>query len=149
MSIIYEPTGKAREYSDLAANFYRGCSRGCTYCYAPAILRLKRPDFLKATLRKGVIASFEKDAKKFEGDKRNILFSFTSDCYQPLEEKMKVTRQALYSAVRHNLTITILTKGGWLATRDFDLLRQNKKNKFAVSLTTDDKKDWVKEYNNR
>ena len=34
MSIIYEPKGKAREYSPLAVNLYRGCSHGCLYCYA-------------------------------------------------------------------------------------------------------------------
>ena len=41
MSIIYEPRGKAREYSELAANLYTGCSHGCRYCYCPAILRKK------------------------------------------------------------------------------------------------------------
>lgn len=28
MSIIYEPRGKAKEYSYLAANLYSGCSLG-------------------------------------------------------------------------------------------------------------------------
>ena len=31
MSIIYEPRGKAREYSELAVNLYTGCSHGCRY----------------------------------------------------------------------------------------------------------------------
>ena len=45
MSIIYEPTGKAREYSPLAANFYDGCDHGCKYCYAPGIRRKERIDY--------------------------------------------------------------------------------------------------------
>jgi len=141
MSIIYEPTGKAKEYADLAANFYRGCSHGCVYCYAPAILRMTRKNFQNSTPRKNIIAAFEKDAKKFANDKRNILFSFTSDCYQPIEAERKIIRLAIHASLRNNLNITILTKGGLLATRDFDLLKRNKLNRFAVTLTTDDNKE--------
>lgn len=32
---IYEPSGKAREYSPLALNLYKGCDHGCNYCYVP------------------------------------------------------------------------------------------------------------------
>ena len=31
--IIYQPSGKAAEYSRWAANLYNGCSNGCCYCY--------------------------------------------------------------------------------------------------------------------
>ena len=34
MNVIYEPKGRAREYSELACNLYRGCTHGCRYCYA-------------------------------------------------------------------------------------------------------------------
>ncbi len=30
---IYNPSGKAGEYSYWACNFYVGCSNGCEYCY--------------------------------------------------------------------------------------------------------------------
>lgn len=30
---IYNPSGKAGEYSRWACNFYTGCSNGCDYCY--------------------------------------------------------------------------------------------------------------------
>ena len=45
MSIIYQPKGKAREYSPLAANLYLGCNHGCKYCYAPSIRFQTRQDF--------------------------------------------------------------------------------------------------------
>ena len=33
MSLIYEPKGKAREYSPLALNVYSGgCDHACRYC---------------------------------------------------------------------------------------------------------------------
>lgn len=30
---LYNPKGRAGEYSTWAVNFYNGCSNGCTYCY--------------------------------------------------------------------------------------------------------------------
>ena len=39
MRVVYEPKGRAREYSELACNLYRGCVHGCRYCYAPACMR--------------------------------------------------------------------------------------------------------------
>lgn len=41
LQAIYEPKGKAAEYAAYACNLYRGCTHGCTYCYAPQVL--KRP----------------------------------------------------------------------------------------------------------
>src|SRR3972149_6634508 len=45
MGVIYEPTGKAREYAELAVNLYSGCGHSCGYCYAPACLKKTRADF--------------------------------------------------------------------------------------------------------
>lgn len=42
-SIIYAPAGQAGEYAKLAANPYRGCGHGCTYCLAPDTL-IQRAD---------------------------------------------------------------------------------------------------------
>jgi hypothetical protein len=33
MQIIYEPAGRAREYSELAANLYRGCDQLRIPCF--------------------------------------------------------------------------------------------------------------------
>ncbi len=30
---LYQPSGKAAEYSAWACNFYTGCSNDCEYCY--------------------------------------------------------------------------------------------------------------------
>ena len=72
------------------------------------------------------------------GDPRSILLSFTSDLYQPANDKFKLSRMALNILNRNNLTATVLTKGGMRAYEDFDLLSKNKNNTFAVTLTTDD-----------
>ncbi len=123
-SIIYESRGKAKEYCELAANLYRGCSHCCSYCYAPATLHISREEFCKPLVRQDVIAKFEKDATYLEkiGEKRTILLSFTTDPYQPLDVREQLTRKAIQILHNHNLKVSILTKGGKRSERDFDLL---------------------------
>jgi DNA repair photolyase len=128
MTIIYEPEGKAREYSPMAANLYKGCAHGCKYCYAPANTKTKRvvfhnPEYIRP--RPDILKALKKDAAKLAGDKREILLSFTSDVYQPIEKDLRITRQAMEILTTHGLTITVLTKGGpWGILRDMDLLNE-------------------------
>lgn len=140
MKIIYEPRGKALEYSPLAANLYKGCSHKCSYCYAPSATFKKRVVFHSDEYirpRTNILDDFEKDCKKIAGDKREILFSFTTDPYQKIDEELQITRKALIIALKYDLFPVILTKGGKLSTRDFDILSQFKNSKFGVSLTHD------------
>jgi DNA repair photolyase len=66
---------------------------------------------------------FEKDAMRLGNDGRKILFSFLSDPYQPIEAKEQVTRRALELVKKYGLKSQILTKGGELVERDFDLFK--------------------------
>ena len=87
MKVIYEPTGTAREFAPLAASLYfGGCGHGCLYCYGPRTIRRRREAFVNhAGLRQDVLTCLEKDAQRIRGDDREILVSFSSDPYQPLE----------------------------------------------------------------
>jgi DNA repair photolyase len=113
---IYNPSGKAGEYSYWACNFYNGCSNGCTYCY----------------LRKGVLAHvcggdtptlkkcfkdeahaqeiFEKEFRKNlpELQKHGLFFSFTTDPFLP--ETNQLTRLAMRKCLAGNVPVKILTK---------------------------------------
>jgi DNA repair photolyase len=98
MNVIYEPKGRAREYSELACNLYHGCTHGCLYCYAPVCMRTTGEDWhSKAEPRAHVLAKLEKDAAALSGDSRKILFCFLSDPYQPIERRERLTRQAYQS----------------------------------------------------
>ena len=132
MLTIYEPAGKAKEYSELALNLYRGCDHGCTYCYAPSILHMPRKDFIIPTPRLGIIDALRKDAPKFSG--RQVLLCFTCDPYQKLDVEYKLTRQAIEVLHENNISVRILTKGGLRAERDFDLL--GPEDAFGVTLTS-------------
>ena len=142
MSIIYEPRGKAREFAPLALNLYKGCGHACIYCFAPSATYCDRQTFSSPAYirpRPGILAALEWEATKLAGDPREILLSFTSDPYQPLEKTLKLTRLALRILMAHDLTVTILTKGGaWGIIRDQDLLRLNTSNAWSVTLTHDD-----------
>lgn len=123
-TIIYEPRGRAKEYSELAANLYSGCDHGCVYCYAPLATRKKRDTFIHSKPREGVLNKFLDDAIELEKQKetRPILLSFTTDPYQKIDEKYQLTRDAIRILHKHNLKVSILTKGGKRSERDFDLL---------------------------
>lgn len=140
MKVIYSPSGRAEEYSELAANLYNGCGHGCEYCYAASIRKIRRAQYFSPSyvhLRKNVLKELKKDAKNMAGDKRPILFSFLSDPYQPLEKVQSATREALSTMAKYRLRPQILTKAGtWSITRDKDVLQQCN-GIWAATLTTD------------
>ncbi len=134
-SVLYEPKGKAREYSEIAVNLYRGCTHRCEYCYAPATLRLKKENFSVSVLRDNILKKLEKDALKLylENEIGPVLLCFTCDPYQPIDDEYQISRQAIQILHQYNIRVTILTKGGKRAERDFDLL--SKIDWFGVTLT--------------
>ncbi len=123
MRIIYQPKGRALEYSPLACNQYMGCVHGCKYCYAPACMRTSSQKWMsKVSIRKNVLEDFEKDARRLENSSKRILFSFLSDPYQPIEKEHHITRKCLELVAKYNLQCSILTKGSReLIEQDFDL----------------------------
>lgn len=132
--IIYQPKGRAGEYAGLALNLYRGCSHGCTYCYAPQMLKCDRATFHAEQVPKAnAIERVERDAARLRDDPRRVLLNFTHDPYDPADAERKLTRQAIAILHRHGLGVDILTKAGLAATRDFDLLGD--KDRVAVTLT--------------
>ncbi|MFC1929737.1 radical SAM protein [Chloroflexota bacterium] len=133
--VIYEPRGRAGEYAPLAVNLYRGCGHGCIYCYAPEATLIDRQEFIEATPRQDIIEKLGKDAPQaaLDGNKGNVLLCFTCDPYQPIDAEYQLTRQAIEILHKNGFNVTILTKGGKKAERDFDLLRHG--DEFATTLT--------------
>ena len=113
---IYNPSGKAGEYSYWACNFYVGCSNGCTYCYckkgilAP-VMGQDKPQ-LKACFKseKHALEVFGKELKEnLEGlRKHGLFFSFTTD--PMLAETYYLTLRAIGHCVNNSIPVKILTK---------------------------------------
>ena len=135
MGIIYEPKGRAGDYAHLAITHYTGCDHKCKYCYVRTMPQWKDKDFDKtpAAPRENVIEKLRKEAPKFYGTDKRVLISFMGDPYCPIEADKKLTRGVIEILRVFNIPFTILTKGGTLAARDFDLYGPN--DAFAATLT--------------
>ena len=113
------------EYS---INAYRGCSHGCSYCYArptheylgfSAGLDFESKIMVKATapdlLRKELCSP--------KWQPQLLAMSGVTDCYQPAEKAFRLTRQCLDVLAEFRNPVSIITKN-YLVTRDIDLLSQ-------------------------
>ena len=137
MSLIYTPKGEALEYSRLAINIYKGCEHSCSYCYnAKTPWKTAEEYFTLADPKKDFLKRLEKAAKNLSERNTPIHLSFMGDIYQPIERELKLTRGAIKILIKNNLPFTLLTKGGMLATRDFDLLKNYPQCSFGVTLTS-------------
>jgi len=135
--VIYEPSGRALEYSGLACNLYNGCDHRCVYCYAPSATRTAREEFQHPAPRKDILARLAHDAPLISSpmmpEGKSVLLSFTSDAYQHLDTKLGITREAIGIIHAAGMRVTVLTKGGHRAERDFDLM--GLEDTHAASLT--------------
>ena len=140
MGAIYEARGRAKEFSELACNLYDSCPHGCIYCWVPAVLHRAKGDFHKPGRPRVTLETLESESRRLQklGETRRVLFSFACDPY-PCAMDTSLTRTALEILHKHGLRVTILTKGGNRALRDFDLLGPG--DQFAVTLTFTDNAD--------
>lgn len=112
------------EYS---ANPYQGCEHGCVYCYARnsheywgygagvdfernILVKKNAPELLENKLK----------GKNWQG--ATIVFSGNTDCYQPIERQLKITRACLETMYKWKNPTGIITKNS-LILRDLDLLK--------------------------
>jgi hypothetical protein len=141
MSIIYKPTGKAREYSPFAANLYLGCNHGCKYCYGSRILHKSKEEWNNPVPRRNLLRDFELDCKKYYNSDDQVLFCFMSDPYNSLDSELRLTRECLKIALKHKIPIAILTKSKTVLN-DIDIIKKFGENiKVGFTLTFDNKED--------
>ena len=160
MKPIYKPSGRALEYSPdaLACNIYTGCPHRCYYCFSPTVLRKDREAFYtNVTPREGIVQAIKRqldygavnvDNKQKDGSflpysiplkNKLIHLCFSCDPY-PIGYDTSVTREVIKTIKEAGCHVQILTKGGTLAVRDFDLLDGN--DWFGVTLTGAHSEHW-------
>lgn len=126
-----------------SVNAYRGCEHGCAYCYArptheylghsagldfesKIYVKENAPELLREKLM----------SRSWVGE--HITFSGNTDCYQPIERQMQLTRKCLEVMVQFRNPVSMITKNS-LITRDKDLLGELAKLNAAfvfISVTT-------------
>ncbi len=138
---IYEPTGRAREYSPLALNYFKGCDHGCLYCYVPNILGRYDSKYNHSNVINPVdFSKIEQSAKKMRGCEKQILLSFTGDPYCNSEKGE--TRKILEILNFYEHKVSVLTKNPKKALRDLDLIKSfGNRFKIGSTLTFDNEKD--------
>ncbi len=132
---------------DASVNPYRGCEHGCIYCYArptheylgfsagldfetKIVVKEKAPELLREELSSS------------EWEPRVLAMSGVTDCYQPVEKKLQLTRRCLEVLLEFRNPVGIVTKN-FLVTRDIDLLSELARYQCCavfISLTTLDPK---------
>jgi DNA repair photolyase len=111
-----------------SVNPYRGCNHGCAYCYArpsheylgfgagtdfdtKLVVKRRAPELLRA--------AFERPS--WQGEL--VMFSGVTDCFQPIEASLRLTRSCLEVCAQYRNPVAIVTKAP-LIERDLDLLQQ-------------------------
>jgi hypothetical protein len=132
MSLIYEPRGKAREYSPLALNVYAGgCDHGCTYCYCADMQRAFGRAWTATAVPRSLIGLDAEAAKA----RRQVLLCFVGDPYCAADVRAENTRSALVALRIARCSVAILTKGGARCLRDLDLFRDWPDGRIKVGAT--------------
>lgn len=132
---------------DRSINPYRGCEHGCMYCFArPTHAYLDCSPGLdfetKIFYKPNAAELLEKElaAKKYRC--APVALGINTDAYQPVERKLKITREILEILSRCSHPVSIVTKSA-MVERDIDLLApMAEKNllHMMVSVTTLDAK---------
>lgn len=148
--VIYETKGRAREFNELAINLYTGCGHRCIYCYGAEVTHQDKAAWENNPRPRVTADEIERAAwawghKNPNGrhDKRPILLCFVTDPYQPITEQLSLTRTCIEILKAHGLRVTILSKGGKRAMRDFDLLVPGQ-DAVATTLTNTNSEESIK-----
>jgi DNA repair photolyase len=126
-----------------SVNPYRGCLHGCSYCFA-------RPgheylgfsagiDFeTKIMVKRRAPELFREFLARPKWKPETIMFSGVTDCYQPIERELRLTRGCLEVAAECRQPVCVITKNA-LVTRDIDVLQDLaslRAVRVALSITT-------------
>jgi len=124
-------------------NPYQGCEHGCIYCYArnshqywgySAGLDFER----KIIVKHNAPELLEKQFMNKNWEPSPIAVSGNTDCYQPIERKLQITRKLLEVFLKYKNPVSMITKNS-LILRDVDLLSELAKLKLVhvmVSITS-------------
>jgi DNA repair photolyase len=121
-------------------NPYQGCEHGCVYCYArntheyygfsagtdfesKIVVKKRAPELLRELF----------SSKKWQP--AVVSLSGNTDCYQPIERKLQITRKILEVCLDYKNPVSIITKN-MLILRDLDILQELHKNQLLSVYTS-------------
>lgn len=128
---------------DYSLNPYQGCEHGCVYCYARNSHEYwgysAGMDFEeKILVKEKAVELLRKKLDSPSWKPRAIALSGNTDCYQPAERKLEITRRLLQTFLEYRHPVGIITKNA-LIQRDLDVLKplaEMRLIKVVMSITT-------------
>jgi DNA repair photolyase len=128
---------------DAGINPYRGCEHGCIYCYArPTHEYLGFSAGLefetKILVKQDAPELLRRELSSPRWKPQVLALSGVTDPYQPVERRLRLTRQCLAVLAEFHNPVVIITKNH-LVTRDLDLLAELARHQAAavyLSVTT-------------
>jgi DNA repair photolyase len=123
-------------------NPYVGCSYACSYCYAMFLPQNRRPredwgKWLQAKVNALELA--HRQAPRVAG--QAVYISSVTDPYVPAERSLRLTRGILEELVPHQPRLLVQTRGP-LVVRDVDVLRQFRRVRVNMTISTDSEEVW-------
>jgi DNA repair photolyase len=121
-------------------NPYAGCEHGCIYCYARNVheywgysagLDFERKIIVKMNAAK----LLRKELMSPKWECLPIMVSGNTDCYQPAEQKYRLTRSLLEVCNEFNQPVGILTKNSWII-KDKDILQEMAKKRLVSAMVS-------------
>lgn len=124
-------------------NPYQGCEHGCVYCNARNSHEFWGYDAgldfeSRILVKKNAVELLEAFLAKESWKARSIVLSGNTDCYQPVEKKLEITRKLLQVFQKYRHPVGIITKNG-LVMRDLDILKDLAKDNLVqvnISITS-------------
>ncbi len=142
---------------DWSINPYRGCSHGCSFCYARtthSFLGLDADDtfqnhiFIKENAADALERQLNRMSARLGVSKEEsgyhmglVAIGTATDPYQPLEGKEQVTRDCLRVLAAYQVPVTITTRSP-LILRDLDILKEMFITSINISVNTLNREVW-------
>ncbi|UZO81912.1 PA0069 family radical SAM protein [Aquimarina sp. ERC-38] len=109
-------------------NAYQGCEHGCIYCFARNSHEYwgynAGLDFeSKILVKQNAVELLEAKFKSPQWKAIPIGMSGNTDCYQPIEKKLEITRSLLKIFLKYRHPVGIVTKNS-LILRDLDIIKE-------------------------
>jgi DNA repair photolyase len=128
---------------DRSINPYRGCEHGCIYCYArPTHSYLNMSPGLdfetKIVAKRNIAAVLRHELSRRSYQPHLVAIGTATDCYQPIERELRLTRAVIELMHETNHAFTLVTKSSGVE-RDLDLIAPMAARKLAavnVTITT-------------
>lgn len=145
-TLLNKGTGFLSGYTH-SLNPYTGCSFACSYCYVrqmPVALFREEEWGTWLEIKKGATELLAKELRRAQAKgKVTIFMSSSTDPYQPIEYKERITRSLLEVLVDSPPDFLLVQTRSPLISRDIDLLQQLGSN-VRVSMTIETDSEYIR-----